>query len=47
MVEKHNTDPPENEVKAAMNDDVEKTMDTIKLVDLYEKKQVEFAESTR
>jgi hypothetical protein len=47
MAEKQNTDHPKNEVQAAKTEDVDKTIDTIKLVDIYEKKKVEMAEGVR
>ena len=47
IAEKQNTDQPKNEVKAAKTEDVDKTVDTIKLVDTYEKKKVELAEGVR
>ena len=47
IVEKHKTDPTENVIKSAKIYDVEKTVDTIKLADIYEKKQVELAEGKR
>jgi hypothetical protein len=47
MAEKQNTDQPKNEVIAAKTEDVDKNIDTIKLVDIYEKKQVEMAEGVR